>query len=74
MLCKLKSKIPTLQINDTFYSIPCNDCDSVYVGETIRPRDISLEKYKKLTNSKNYNQNIVNCSIDSDHIPDFENI
>lgn len=47
MLCKLKSKIPTLQINYIFYSIPCNDCDSVYIGKTIRPWNISLKKYKK---------------------------
>src|SRR5690606_15797844 len=41
-----KDKIPTADASDVIYSIPCGDCESLYIGETSQRFADRLKQHK----------------------------
>ena len=54
------------------YKIPCNDCDSVYIGETSRPFKVRLKEHKHNCISQKVSSAIAD-HFSSGHSLDFEN-
>lgn len=48
----LKDKTPILQQSNVVYSIPCSDCDMVYIGQTSRTVSARVTSHKSDTRTK----------------------
>lgn len=56
------------------YSIPCNDCKSLYVGETGRTCNIRRVEHKLLYKSENLQLELLQHSLYINYTPDFSNV
>ena len=55
------------------YSIPCKDCDKMYIGETFRGLKTRIREHKYDMRCFNTNNAIVNHRLDTGHTADWEN-
>lgn len=58
----------------TIYSIPCKDCNSVYIDEIGHTCIIHLAQHKCAYKSKKLQSKLVQYSLDTDYTPDFASI
>ena len=88
MLVHPKDKIKMENKSDVVYSIPCKQCDKVYIGETSRNFKYRLDEHKKDVNSHQksnftrsgrkeslteYNKSgITDHSVQANHLIDWE--
>ena len=56
------------------YLISCRDCDSVYISETGRTAGIRLKLHRRSFEKWEIRSKIVNHSLNTNHIPSFDNI
>lgn len=73
MLSNFNPKIPhSLRLQNIVCIILSKDCESVYIGETSCA--IYLVEHKQPFKYDNLQKKLVNHSLDSSHIREFENI
>ena len=58
-LPKLKGKDENKKNKNLVYSIPCMDCDKVYIGETSRIKDTRINEHKAKVKSLSSDSKIV---------------
>ena len=75
-LSKPKDQIATYDRPNVIYQIPCNDCDQVYIGESLRRFNTRLSEHKESVNdiSKHTKSALGIHRFKHDHLPDWENI
>ena len=72
-LPKLKGKDENRNKKNLIYSIPCSDCDKVYIGETSRLKDIRMSEHKSKIKSLSLDSKIVEHILEHNHKFDFTN-
>ena len=55
------------------YTIPCKNCDKVYIGETFRGLKTRIREHKYDMQCYNTNNAIVNHRLDTGHTADWDN-
>ena len=71
---KLKDKTPLLSKNNIVYKIPCNNCESSYIGQTKRTLQQRITSHKSDINRKITNCALSEHSINNKHIPRYDSV
>lgn len=72
LLCNLKDRVP-LDEQSGIYQIPCQDCPSVYIGQTRRKLKTRLKEHKNAVDNKKPNDSAVAAhTTTSNHSIDWE--
>ena len=72
-LPKLKGTDENRKNKNLVNSIPCNDCDKVYIGETSRMRDTRINEHKSKIRTLSSDSKIVEHILNFKHKFDFSN-
>lgn len=72
-LPKLKGKDENRKNKNLIYSIPCIDCDKVYIGETSRMKETHMNEHKSKVKSVSSDSKIVEHILEHNHKFDFSN-
>jgi sugar-specific transcriptional regulator TrmB len=72
-LPKLKGKDENKKNKNLVYSIPCMDCDKVYIGETSRMKDTRMDEHKAKVKLLSSDSKIVEHILEHNHKFDFSN-
>jgi hypothetical protein len=72
-LPKLKGRDENKKNKNLVYSIPCRDCDKVYIGETSRMKDTRINEHKSKVKSLSSDSKIVEHILEHQHSFDFSN-
>ena len=72
-LSKLKGTDENRKNKNLVYSIPCNDCDKVYIGETGRMRNTRINEHKSKIRTLSSDSKIVQHILNFKHKFDFSN-
>ena len=72
-LPKLKGKDENKNRKNLIYSIPCVDCDKVYIGETSRMKETRMNEHKAKVKSLSSDSKIVEHILEHKHNFDFSN-
>jgi hypothetical protein len=72
-LPKLKEKDENRKNKNLVYSIPCMDCDKVYIGETSRMKDTRMNEHKAKIKSLSSDSKLVEHILEHNHKFDFSN-
>ena len=72
-LPKLKGTDEIRKNKNLVYSIPCNDCDKVYIGETGRMRDTRINEHKSKIRTLSSDSKIVEHILNFKHKFEFSN-
>lgn len=73
LLCNLKDKVPPDE-QSGIYRIPCQDCPSVYIGQTRRKVRTRLKEHKHAVENKKHNESAVAAhTTNTDHNIDWDN-
>ena len=70
----LKDKTPLLLQSNVVYSIPCNDCNEVYIGQTSRTLKARITSHKSDTRTKKATCQLSRHSNDRKHTMNFEEV
>ena len=68
----MKTGTPELKKKEVVYRIPCQDCDTVYIGETRRTLQKRLTEHKYAVKMNNRINGIAVLAWDNDHRPDWK--
>ena len=71
-MTKLKDKRKIEDCSGVVYSIPCNDCDKTYVGQTKRKLKDRLKEHQADVRHSRPNSKIYQHKRDCDHSMNFE--
>lgn len=72
LLCNLKDKVPPDE-NSGIYRIPCQDCPSVYIGQTKRKAKVRLKEHKTaVDNGKSCDSSVAAHAISLNHVIDWK--
>ncbi|XP_055527541.1 uncharacterized protein LOC129720131 [Wyeomyia smithii] len=72
LLCNLKDKVPPDE-NSGIYRIPCQNCPSVYIGQTRRKVKVRLKEHKAaVDNGKTSESSVAAHAIGCDHVIDWK--
>lgn len=74
LFTSLKDKTPLLLQSNVVYSIPCNDCSQVYIGQTSRTLKARITSHKSDTRTKKTTCQLSRHSNDLKHTMNFEDI
>lgn len=73
-LPKLKGKDEKKKNKKLVYSIPCIDCDKIYIGETSRMKDTRMNEHKAKIKSLSSDSKLVEHILEHNHKFDFSNV
>ena len=69
----LKSKDEEKPKKNLVYSIPCSDCEKIYIGETSRKRDTRINEHKAKIRTLSSDSKLVEHILQHKHKFDFSN-
>ena len=70
---KLKGTDENRKSKNLVYSIPCKDCDTVYIGETGRMKETHINEHKSKVKTLSSDSKIVEHILKFKHKFDFSN-
>ena len=70
-LSKLKDPLPLLSKSMVVYKVKCSNCDSFYIGKTIRCLSTRMEEHTNTTNSAIYQHSITTSHIMNTFSPEI---
>ena len=69
---KVKSFTPEMSKKEVVYEIPCQDCDSVYIGETGRSLERRITEHKYAVKTGDGKNGVAVHAWDEEHRMDWE--
>lgn len=69
-----KDKTPVLSNSNVIYSIPCGECDSLYIGQTSQWLKTRITQHRSDCRINKYSCALAIHSINSNHIIDFHRV
>ena len=71
LICNFKPFYPPLDSIGVIYSIPCKNCDGVYIGQTGRKLRDRINEHQRAYKIQDLNSKLFQHSMDFNHIPNF---
>lgn len=72
LFSRVKDKTPLMQNSNLVYSIPCNNCEAHYVGQTARTLNYRITSHRSDIERGVESCGLASHCIQTGHVPDFE--
>ena len=73
-LCSLKDKVPDTEKKNIIYKLNCNDCSSVYIGESSRNAGIRVAEHRRDIENRKISNNMFQHNAEYGHNFDLNNV